>query len=228
MHPLDNVIWKALNTSQSHLGRRNHQAGKFDREVSPLGGFPEPSEANYKSLASLLEPEERAALFLDTPSQPPAGWNVVIDISLLQMLYEVGGAAVQPTNKAEISQLSEPDVPDMLALTKLTKPGPFARRTREMGDYFGIRQNGELIAMTGERLRLPGYTEVSAVCTHPEHLGHGYATALITHVVQRIHKRGEHAFLHVREDNQRAIELYERLGFRKRAMVQYLALTRND
>jgi predicted GNAT family acetyltransferase len=117
-------------------------------------------------------------------------------------------------------------VPEMLDLTKLTKPGPFGTRTRELGDYFGVRSGGTLAAMAGERLRLPGYTEISAVCTHPDHLGHGYASGLIEILMGRIFSRGELPFLHVRPDNARAIQVYERLGFERRVMLNVVALQR--
>ena len=222
MHPLDNVIWQALSTSQAHLGLRYGNAQKFLRDVSLLGSFTEPSSENYEALATLLEPEERVGVFLDSPPEPPAGWNIVITLPLLQMVCENG--VPQSTGSLSIVSLGEADVPDMLALTKLTKPGPFTHRTREMGDYFGIRINCQLIAMAGERLRLPGYTEVSAVCTHPDHLGKGYATELISLVMARIHARGEKAFLHSRADNDRAIGLYEKLGFQKRWLGTYAIL----
>lgn len=109
----------------------------------------------------------------------------------------------------------------MLALAQLTKPGPFGLRTRELGTYIGIRQNGQLVAMAGERLRVPGFTEISAVCTHPDHLGRGYAATLMTELMHRIRSRGEVPFLHVREDNTRAIPIYERLGFRKRVLLHF-------
>jgi predicted GNAT family acetyltransferase len=104
----------------------------------------------------------------------------------------------------------------MIELTALTKPGPFSTRTHELGTYFGIREGGKLVAMAGERLKVPGYTEVSAVCTHPEHTGKGYARVLMIEVMRGIRQRGETPFLHVRQDNERAIALYERLGFIKR------------
>ncbi len=104
----------------------------------------------------------------------------------------------------------------MVELTALTKPGPFGPRTHELGHYVGIRDGGKLVAMAGERLKVPGYTEVSAVCTHPDHLGKGYAAALISEVMRAIRERGETPFLHVRAHNRRAIAVYERLGFRIR------------
>lgn len=223
MHPLDNIIWQALNTSQVHLGQRNAQAAKFHKDVSLLGGLADPSLENYDSLSQLLEPGGRVGLFLEALPQPPPGWKIVITLPLLEMLCENGSPQANTQNNAIVA-LGEADVPEMLALTKLTKPGPFATRTREMGDYFGIRVNGQLVAMAGERLRVPGYTEVSAVCTHPDHLGHGYATELVSLVMQRILDRGERPFLHVRGDNERAIALYERLGFRKRPPLHYAIL----
>ena len=112
----------------------------------------------------------------------------------------------------------------MLELTALTKPGPFGSRTHELGTYLGIRCEGQLVAMAGERLKVPGYTEVSAVCTHPEHTGKGYARVLMTEIMRSIGERGETPFLHVRLDNVRAVEIYERLGFRTRGIWHYVVL----
>jgi predicted GNAT family acetyltransferase len=114
----------------------------------------------------------------------------------------------------------------MLALTARTKPGPFHRRTCEMGDYFGLRKHGTLVAMAGERLHVPGHTELSAICTDPEHLGRGYAAALMQLIVRRIRARGERPFLHVRPENTRAITLYERMGFERRLTNRYVLLER--
>ena len=112
----------------------------------------------------------------------------------------------------------------MLALATLTKPGPFAIRTHELGDFIGIKRSGKLAAMAGERLRAPGYTEVSAVCTDPDHIGHRYATGLMVEIMRRILARGERPFLHVRSQNQRAIELYHRLGYVDRHLFQLTIL----
>jgi ribosomal protein S18 acetylase RimI-like enzyme len=227
MHLLDNVIWNALNTSQAHLGVGRGPARKFHKDVSPLGGFSEPNDEAYASLSSLVEVGERVGLFLETDPKPPSDWKIIASMPLLQMLHENGTSPAPSEESLHVfHRLGEANVPEMLALTKLTRPGPFATRTREMGDYFGIRKDGALVAMAGERLRLPGFTEVSAVCTHPEHLGQGYARRLITLLLGRIQERGERAFLHVREDNTRAVELYERLGFKKRVMLKYALLSR--
>ena len=116
----------------------------------------------------------------------------------------------------------------MLALATLTKPGPFGSRTHELGSYVGIRSQRKLVAMAGERLKVAGYTEVSAVCTHPDHTGKGYARVLMTEIMRRIRERDETPMLHVRADNSRAIELYERLGYRTRKQMHFAVLRRTE
>jgi ribosomal protein S18 acetylase RimI-like enzyme len=229
MHPLDNPIWQALITTQAGLAETCNAARKFPREVSVVAGFPEPTPENYASLAALLSADETVGLFLQQPPNPPAPWIVVSNGPLLQMLCE--NARFSPRSNGtcsspEFIRLTQSDVPEMMALTKLTKPGPFGARTHEMGDYFGIRDAGALAAMAGERLRLPGYTEIRAVCTHPDHLGHGYASALMAMLMDHIRSRDELPFLHVRPENLRAIQVYERLGFTKRASLHYVVLRR--
>jgi ribosomal protein S18 acetylase RimI-like enzyme len=230
MHPLDNPIWQSLITTHARFAETCNGARKFPPDVSMLGGFSEPTSENYASLAALLSPDERVGLFLQAPPDAPSPWVVVGAGPLLQMLCENGNhSSLAPRPKEgrsspEFIRLTQFDVPEMLALTKLTNPGPFGARTHEMGDYFGIRVEGRLAAMAGERLRLPGFTEISAVCTHPDDLGHGYASALMTLLMDRIRSRGELPFLHVRAENVRAVEIYERLGFTKRVSSYYAVL----
>jgi ribosomal protein S18 acetylase RimI-like enzyme len=227
MSPLDNPIWQSLITTHAHFAEIHEKARKFPHEVSVLAGLSEPTPENYDSLGAMMRPGERVGLFLQDPPDPPAPWAIDRTCPLLQMLCEkrssfsVAPRAMQP----EFIRLTKADVPEMLALTKLTNPGPFGARTHELGDYFGIRVARTLAAMAGERLRLPGYTEVSAVCTHPDHLGHGYASALMGVVMDNICSRGELPILHVLPENTRAIQVYERLGFTKRA-VRHLAVLR--
>jgi ribosomal protein S18 acetylase RimI-like enzyme len=228
MHPLDNVIWNALTTRQAEFAESFEQALRFIPEVTSLGGFREPTPDGYESLAALLDTGRTIALFLDAPYEPRSGWNLVASASLLQMAYENDGVA--PASRAsdsEVVELGATDSPEMIELTALTKPGPFNKRTHELGTYLGIRRDGKLAAMAGERLKVPGYTEVSAVCTHPEHTGRGYARILMTELMRRIRSRGETPFLHVREDNARAIGLFRRLGFGQRALL-HLAVLRKD
>jgi len=227
MHPLDNVIWTALTTRQTVFAESHAQARRFVPEVTSLAGFSAPTAEGYESLGGLLNSRGTIALFLDEPYQPRAGWDLVSGLPLWQMTCENGnGSASAPSDSGtDLLELSAADSPEMIELTALTKPGPFNKRTHELGTYLGIRKSGKLVAMAGERLKVPGHTEVSAVCTHPEHTGHGYARILMTEVMRQIRSRGETPFLHVREDNARAIEIYHRLGF-KRRLVSHLAVLR--
>lgn len=223
MHPLNNVIWKALTTSQANFAEASDLARRFQEEVSVLGAVREQSEEAYRSLADLTR--SRAVGVLLEGAEAPRGWTVIGGGNLMQMVHENGSPPSSATSDTpQFFDLSAADAPEMVALAELTKPGPFGPRTRELGRYIGIRQNGRLAAMAGERLRIPGYTEVSAVCTHPEFLGRGYARALMIELMQRIIERGERPFLHVRKDNTRAIELYRWLGFTERVHPYYAVM----
>ena len=227
MHPLDNIIWKALTTRHAGFSEGSGQARRFVREVSPLTAMQEPSTEGFASLADLVGGGGSAYLFLDEIPAARDGWSVAATSPLVQMIYENGNGSgtARPPN-VQICELGERDSPEMLELTALTKPGPFNSRTHELGTYLGIRSQGRLVSMAGERLKVPGYTEVSAVCTHPDHLGKGYAALLMTEVMEGIRRRGEVPFLHVRQINTRAIGLYERLGFRLRRLLHYAQLKR--
>jgi ribosomal protein S18 acetylase RimI-like enzyme len=227
MHPLENVIWQALTTRQAQFAESYDKARRFVQEVTSLCAFDQPNDEGYASLARLTGSSGTAAVFLDQPYEPQDGWDYIAGAPLLQMVCENGHAS--PNSSApEMVELGDKDSPEMLDLTAMTKPGPFGTRTHELGYYVGIRDAGKLVAMAGERMKVPGYTEVSAVCTHPDHLGKGYAAALMTEVMRSIRARGEKPFLHVRSDNSRAIAIYERLGFRKRSEGHYAVLRRND
>lgn len=225
MHSLDNVIWKALTTRQAHFAEAFGEARRFTREVTSLTAFLEPSPAGYRSLAGLAGSGGTVALFLDDPFEGRDGWSVVGGAPLLEMVCENGVSPIKgASSMAEIVDLGPQDSAEMMELTALTKPGPFGSRSHELGTYLGIRRNGKLVAMAGERLKVPGYTEVSAVCTHPEHLGKGYAGVLMSEVMRCIRERGETPFLHVRQDNGRATALYERLGFHTLRVLHYVVL----
>ena len=227
VHPLDNPIWQALTSSQAHLARTAKLARRFPNDVTSLGGFPAPSQDAYNSLAAILDDVNATGLLFDSPQEPPVGWMVLAGAPLLQMIHENGqttGSAASESIAREAAELTAADAPEMLALAQLTKPGPFGLRTRELGTYLGLRRESRLVAMAGERLRVPGFTEISAVCTQPDYLGRGYAAALMITLMERIHGRDEVPFLHVREDNTRAIALYERLGFRKRVLLHFAVL----
>lgn len=225
MHPLDNVIWNSLTTRHERFAQSCGEARRFIPEVSSLAGLREPTPRGYEWLAGLVG-HGTLGLFLADPYQPQPGWTLVAGAPLLEMVCESAGPfPIAPDPAAtHIVELGVANVPEMIELTALTKPGPFSSRTHELGIYLGIRREGKLVAMAGERLKVPGFTEVSAVCTHPEYTGHGYARILMGEVMQRIRSRGETPFLHVREDNLRAIELYRRLGFTTRVIVHLAVL----
>ncbi len=228
MHALDNVIWQALTTRQSEFAEACSSARRFVREVTSLTAFEAASEQGYAALADLVGPGGTAALFLDAPYEDRAGWDHIAGAPLLEMVCENGSLShVQSNSVPGIVELGPPHSPEMLALATLTRPGPFGTRTHELGTYLGIRCEGELIAMAGERLKVPGYTEISAVCTHPDHTGKGYARVLMTELMGRIRERGETPMLHVRKDNTRAVELYERLEFRTRKQLHFAVLRKS-
>jgi predicted GNAT family acetyltransferase len=228
MHPLDNIIWKALTTRQAGFAESFNHARRFMPEVSPLAAFREPTAEGYESLAGLVNRGATIGLFLEEAYQPRPGWSLVAGAPMPEMVYESPGSLSPPSSPhrldPDIVVLGDADVPEMMELTALTKPGPFHKRTHELGTYVGIRRAGKLVAMAGERLKIPDYTEVSAVCTHPEHTGHGYARILMADVAQRICSRGETPVLHVRGDNARAIALYEKLGFSQRVLLHFAVL----
>jgi ribosomal protein S18 acetylase RimI-like enzyme len=199
---LDNPIWHALSTAQRALALGDGVAKRFPTDVAPLGGLIDQSAATYQALEEIL-PGALTALFLDAEPRLPAYCETPARLEEKEVLRE----------------LTRVDVPEMLALTELTEPGPFLPRTIELGVYLGIHDAGSLVAMAGERLHLTGFTEISAVCTHPQYRGRGYGNALVSALIVRIMRRGEIPFLHVRTENVTAVGLYEKLGFKVRAQL---------
>lgn len=224
MYPLDNVIWYALTTRQTEFAVASDESRRFMPEVTALAALREPTEAAYLSLAGIVPSGQTVIIFLDEPFEAREEWSVIGGTHLLQMVCDNGGPAETFGSIVQIVELGAQDSPEMKELAALTKPGPFGSRTHELGTYLGIRREGKLVAMAGERLKVEGHTEVSAVCTHPEHLGKGYAGVLMGEVMGRIRQRGEIPFLHVRGDNVRAVALYERLGFHIRRRRHYVVL----
>lgn len=208
---LNNPVYQALCSGDRQRSRGTETAKFFDEAISPFAGLAEGDANGFDELFELL-PEGRGILYA-TPLHiaTPAGWQLIQKVEGLQMVltseppFDTALQAVSPLTTAHVDQ--------MMKLAKLTKPGPFGPRTIEFGHYFGIFHNETIVAMAGQRLHLPGFTEISAVCTHPDHLGKGYAAALVLHQLHLIVRQAQTPFLHVRGDNERAVSLYKRLGF---------------
>lgn len=208
---LQNPVYNALLSRDAHLGGGKGLIRYFDEEVSPFAGFPVDHQQGFDDLYDQL-PAGRKILYATTQLiNEPKGWQLAIEIKGLQFTFPPTASIPKPS--VQPVALDKTHVDEMVALATLTKPGPFASRTIEFGHYHGIFDNGQLVAMAGQRLHAGDHSEISAVCTHPDHLGKGYAAALILHQLEIVASHGEKAFLHVRADNSRAIELYKRLGF---------------
>lgn len=218
-HPLDNAVWRALDGPQRDVAQREGSAARYEPDVAPFAALPDgPSPQAWDDLRALVGPGNFAVLFR-AEVDAPRGWEVPWRGLGFQMLA-TEPLRPDPRDLPEATRLGPTDVDDMTDLVTRTRPGPFLPRTITLGTYLGIRIDGKLVAMAGERMRLPGCTEVSAVCVDDPHRGQGYAAGLVRAVVARIHARGETAFLHVIDDNAPAIALYEKLGFTVRRTIE--------
>ncbi|KAA9379927.1 GNAT family N-acetyltransferase [Microbispora cellulosiformans] len=218
---LDDPVGESLRGHHAHLGRRLGRAAGYLPEVASFSTVSaEPDPAEWDDLARLLGRGGFADLF-SCPATPPADWEPLFTLDGLQLVFPASPVRADVEADSEIVELGAGDVPEMLDLTARTRPGPFWPRTHELGTYLGIRESGALVAMAGERLRPPGWTEISAVCTAPEARGRGHAARLVNALVARITARNERPFLHAAEANTSAIALYERLGFAVRRRVTF-------
>ena len=217
---LDNPARASLLGPHAHFAEGLGDVLRYPADVSPFVALPdEPDEQTWRDVAALLGPGAVVPV-TGLTSSPPAHWETVGSGAGVQLVDD--GVAAAPD--AEAVRLGPDDVPEMLALVDRTKPGPFLPRTVELGTYLGIRRGGELVAMAGERLHPPGWTEISAVCTADGHRGQGLATRLVLAVAHGIRARGETPFMHASATNTGAIRLYRSLGFRLRREVTFLGV----
>ena len=220
-HPLDRPIWAALSGRQANFALGDGPALRIATDVGVFVATRDDSTESLEALAALVRAHGESWR-MEVGAAPVPGTETISEALGVQMVAEALTPAPPPAFAFE--PLTEADAPAMLALATLTKPGPFADRTHQLGDFVGVKLGGELIAMAGERLKPEGFTEVSGVCTHPDHRGRGYAAGLMRHVAGRIRARGETPFLHAYATNTGAIGLYESLGFRIRTQVTVSAL----
>jgi ribosomal protein S18 acetylase RimI-like enzyme len=217
-HVLDNPALAALTGPHAHFAEGRGRVLRYPVDVSPWLALPdEPDADDWADLATLGGPGAEVAL-AGFVGQVPEGWEITFAVDGVQLVADALADAPDP----EAVRLGPTDVPEILDLVERTRPGPFLPRTIEMGTYLGIRRDGVLVAMAGERLHPPGWTEISAVCTDPAARGEGLATRLILAVAHGIRERGETPFLHTGAGNTHAIRLYESLGFRLRRTTVFL------
>jgi ribosomal protein S18 acetylase RimI-like enzyme len=219
---LDNPAYASLCGAHAWLAEVRGRARRIPADVAPFLALPSPPSAeDWRDAAGLVAPGTFVAGRYGD-AELPDGWRAVRAFDLVQMIDE----RVTGCDCAEANPLDATDVPEMLELIAQTEPGPFLARTIELGDYLGIRRDGVLVAMAGERFRLDGWTEISAVCTKSDHRGEGLASRLMGALIANIQRRSERAFLHVISTNTGAIRLYEELGFRVRQTTTLTVITR--
>ncbi len=210
-HVLDNPAWHAVLGPQREFGRVSRLAVRYQPTISPIAALVEDSDAAFAELAAMTAAGEIVAVISER-TFPEPDWQPLGSVPLSQWVHD--GRVV--TGEETFDVLGEAQAADMYALAKLADPGPFERDTWRLGTYLGIHADGLLVAMAGERMRLPGYAEVSAVATRPGYEGHGYATRLVRALIARELAAGERPFLHVRTGSpaeRAASRVYEKLGF---------------
>jgi ribosomal protein S18 acetylase RimI-like enzyme len=226
-HPLDRPIWSALTTRQQDIAEGGALARRYPTAITPFADMADMSGESFAALGQLMSDSDMAVLFTPDPVVVPDGFKISLADTGEQL---IGTPAETAISGVEVVTLGAADIAEMIALTELTKPGPFYARTHELGTFLGIRIDRKLVAMTGERMKPANYTEMTAVCVHPDHRGRGYAQLLLGAVARQIVERGEIPFLHVFTNNTSAIALYQRQGMkiRRRLHVTVVRKARQD
>jgi predicted GNAT family acetyltransferase len=221
-HILDRPVWNALTTRQAYLALGDPSYGvRYPADIEPFGAARDNAPEQLQALGKLTPMDGGLVLVEPHAVAPPPGLMVLFQEPVRQM---IAARIPLPNDMSGVIGLGNNDAAEMRALAELTQPGPFHARTHELGDFVGVREDGKLIAMAGMRMRVPGFTEISAVCTHPDARGRGLAAKLMRVMAAKIAARDEELFLHVYPHNIGAISVYEKLGFRHRADVQLTVL----
>ncbi|QJR16677.1 GNAT family N-acetyltransferase [Usitatibacter palustris] len=207
---LENILWKAFTGTHAHLTVGTDRIRRYAPGYSPLMGFADPADPPFAELAPHCSPGERIYC-AEWRGPEPKGWKIDVDTTMCAMAWQGNDPATDETLGA--IRLASEHVPQMLALTELTRPGPFGPRTIELGEWYGVFEGAQLIAMAGERLKAGNLHEISGVCTLPQFQGRGLARRLTLHVLRQQLARGDQPFLHVASANTRARELYRKMGF---------------
>lgn len=222
-HVLDRPVWNALSGMQTEHSVGGAGARRFHPDIGPLTGIRDDSTESLTALVELTPATGTLLLLQGDPIALPDELEAITEVPGVQM---VSARGIEHPHHAEIAPLTDADVPAMFELATMTKPGPFGPRTAELGPFWGVKREGRLAAMAGERMRHPGFIEVSGVCTHPDFRGQGLARALSATVAAEIMARGATPYLHAYASNAGAIALYESLGFELRRSMHVATVKR--
>lgn len=221
---LDNPVWHALQTVHQPYAQGTDDIRRYPSNMLQILGCSNPENADLNALRPWITPGEK--LFVVGQLPPVAtGWTIEVKLNCIQMVCEKAENLIE--SKHEILTLTEKDNADMLELINLVQPGFFHKDTPLLGNYFGIRKDNKLVAMAGERLKMTGFTEISAVATHPSFTGNGFAQMLVSHVAKKNRDEDTVPFLHFLNTNTRAGKVYELLGFKERKIVPFWGLKMN-
>jgi ribosomal protein S18 acetylase RimI-like enzyme len=226
-NPLENLVWNALTTAHAHFAVGAEGVRRYPRDMVPFAGMEDASHRDISALEPLIAGDGDLVYLIGAEPRGTEKLQVGEPVACYQMLFAADGRVAEDAeSELEILRLGAADAAEMVELTKIVGLGFMGMRQYLMGDFFGIRDGGKLAAMAGERMALPELREVSAVCTHPEYLGRGYAGLLTRLVMRGLIAGGKRPFLHVKVSNERARGLYERLGFEIQQSVLVWPVTR--
>lgn len=215
-HILDRPAWNALTSVHASFAEGGEQARRYPPSIIPFAAAADYEAEGLQALCGLARAGEAMALIEAGPVGVPQDFETMFEGQVVQMIAD---RPFERMGDDRVSLLTEEDADEMLALATLTKPGPFTRRAQSLGSFWGVRIDGRLAAMAGQRMRQPGFAELSGLCTHPDFLRQGLGALLFRFVAGEIHARGETAYLHAFLENTGALALYEKLGFRLRSRM---------
>ncbi|MER8394451.1 GNAT family N-acetyltransferase [Mesorhizobium sp. M1340] len=224
-HLLDRPIWSALQTRHRAFAQGNDLARRYRPSIVPFAATGADDAESLRALEQLVSAGESVILLQSDAIALPAGLSATLTAAGVQMIAE---RPLQTVSDQRVQRLTRDDAAEMLALALLTKPGPFTLEALSLGDFWGVKIEGRLVAMAGERMKQPGYTELSGVCSHPEFRGGGLGKLLSLFVANRIVARGEVPYLHAYASNTTAIRLYESIGFRLRSTMNVAVVQRTE
>jgi ribosomal protein S18 acetylase RimI-like enzyme len=222
-HVLDRPVWNALASAHADMAIGDARARRYRPDIAMFAAAADTRAESLAALTELIAPGEAIGLVETLFPITPPGFSVRSDAAVVQLVAEAAGDAPS----IDCIPLGDADAAEMAELAALTRPGPYFANTHRFGDFIGVRVDGRLAAMAGARIRVPGFAEISGVCTHPDFRGRGYARALIARVAASFRVRGATPFLHSYPDNAAALALYRTLGFAVRSELRFVQLIRN-